>query len=86
MRSVFTAPAAAARADSVSASACASSLNGTVTFAPRPPSATNARTAASNPSIGASRCVYSIGSPVCAANCAWMNGDLLCATGLPNTT
>jgi hypothetical protein len=56
MRSVFTAPAAAARGDSVSASACASSLNGTVTLAPRPPSATNARTAASKPSTGASRC------------------------------
>jgi len=56
-RSVLTAPAAAARGDSVSASACASSLNGTVTFAPHPPSAMKARTAASKPSTGASRCV-----------------------------
>ena len=51
-RSVFTAPAAAARGDSVSASAWASSLNGTVTFMPRPPASMNARTCGTNASIG----------------------------------
>ena len=41
---LFTAPAAAARGVSDSANAWASSLNGTVTFMPRPPASINART------------------------------------------
>ncbi len=53
--SVLTAPAAWARTVSACASLCASSLNGTVTLAPLPPSAMKACTAAAKPSSGASR-------------------------------
>jgi hypothetical protein len=83
--SVLTAPAARARMVSACASFTASSLNGTVTLAPLPPSAMKARTASAKPSSGARRRSYCRSWPVCAANAAWISGDLLWAIGLPNT-
>jgi len=83
--SVLTAPAASARGVCRRAKAKASGLKGSVTFRPAPPSARNASTAATKPSGGASRRPYSIASPVCAANSAWISGERLCAIGLPIT-
>jgi hypothetical protein len=66
-------------------------LNGTVTLQPRAgplPGSTDAakaRTLAAKPSSGHHTRPYSIGSPVWRANSAWMNGERLCATGLPST-
>ena len=64
---VLTAPAAWARTVSAPASLCASSLKGTVTLAPLPPSAMKARTASAKPSTGARRFSYLSCWPVCAA-------------------
>ncbi len=83
--SVLTAPAAKARSECSSDKANASCLNGTVTFAPLPPSAKNASTACAKPPMSAQMRSYSISTPSCKANCRWICGDLLCATGLPKT-
>src|SRR5690606_6825804 len=84
-RSVLTAPAASARCESASASAWASSLNGTVTLSPRPPLLRNSATAARKPSSGARSAPYCMRWPVWAAKAAWICGDLLWAMGLPMT-
>ena len=59
-RSVLTAPAACARALRRVAHANASSLNGSVTFSPRPPSSRNRSTLPLKPSSGASNRPYSM--------------------------
>lgn len=84
-RSTLAASASAARSLRRGAIAQASNLNGTVTLQPRPPASAKARTAAAKPSRGASTRSYTIACPVWRANAAWMNGDWLCATGLPTT-
>lgn len=58
--SMLTAPASSARALRRVHNRKASSLNGTVTLAPRPPLAMKAATLAANPSSGASRAVLNV--------------------------
>ncbi len=84
-RSTLAAPASSARALRRVARRKASNLKGSVTLQPRPPPSVKARKDASKPSSGDSTRPYSIASPVCNANAAWMAGLRLCATGLPST-
>jgi hypothetical protein len=56
-----------------------------VMLRPLPPPAKNARTVAAKSSGAASMVPYSIDWCVCAANCAWMNGERLWLTGWPMT-
>ena len=83
---VLTAPASRAAPCTVPRSVThsnASSLNGNVTFRPRPPPPKNRSAAASKASAGS--VPYARSSPVAAAKCAWMRGERLCPTGLPIT-
>src|SRR5688572_22645978 len=82
----FTAPATRERSLATSANSNASTLKGSVTFAPRPPPAKNARACSANAPSGTRSLPYSIASPVCSAKRAWINGDRLCPTGFPMTT
>ncbi len=68
------------------ASAKASNLNGIVTLQPRaPPAANAARRGGEAVERTEQALVASPARRSGAANAAWMNGDWLCATGLPTT-
>ena len=82
---VFTAPARMARSLSRWANSKASRLNGTVILRPAPPPSKKLCAACANPSISTRTARYCMDCEHCSANRAWIAGDLLCLTGLPNT-
>jgi len=82
---VLTAPTRRARSVSVVHAVTARALCGKVTLAPKPPSAANAASSASNCSAVASIAVYSSAMASCWPNGAWIRGDSECATGWPIT-
>jgi hypothetical protein len=82
---VLAAPASIARSLRSSAYAKASSLNGAVTFMPRPPAARKADAAARNAPGAPSIASYAMSSPVAAAKARWICGDFECPMGLPIT-